>query len=283
MGKAVVGAARVAGDGLDGLDYLLHRLWEDYQAMNPQARQIHDLLNARGETVVNDHVAFRTFAHPGIDIPAMAAPFLATGYVAKGSYNFPEKRLDAVHYEHPEPARPKVFISQLRMDGLSQGARSILLGLINQIPSDFTHGPYWMCGGRPWTPEFATYEALERESEYAAWMSAFGFRVNHFTVFANHLHTFSTLGSLNAFLISRGFRLNTMGGEIKGSRAEHLEQSSTLASPVEVDFREGRRAVPGCYYEFAVRYPLPDGRLFQGFNVKSADKIFQSTDRSILR
>jgi hypothetical protein len=156
----------------------------------------------------------------------------------------------------------------------------MLLGLINQIPSGFTASWDWICGGRPWTPEFSTYEALERESEYAAWMSAFGFRVNHFTVFANALHTFPALSSLNAFLVSHGFRLNTVGGEIKGSPAEYLEQSSTLASEAEVDFREGRRRVPGCYYEFAVRYPLPDGRLFQGFNAKSADRIFRSTDRS---
>lgn len=262
------------------LTELIDRLWEDYRALNPQARQIHELLETRGETVVNDHVAFRTFAHPGIDVEAMAGPFQAHGYEARGRYEFPEKKLTAVHLEHADPSLPKIFISQLHMDRLSQGARSMLLGLINQIPSGFTASWDWICGGRPWNPSFSTYEALERESEYAAWMSAFGFRVNHFTVFANALHTFPALSSLNAFLRAKGFRLNTVGGEIKGSPAEYLEQSSTLASEAEVEFLEGRRRVPGCYYEFAVRYPLPDGRLFQGFNARSADRIFRSTDRS---
>lgn len=264
----------------DNLDILLQTLWEDYSDINPQAGQIHGLLEKRGETVVNDHIAFRTFAYPGIDISAMAAPFLAEGYLASGAYRFPEKKLDAVHYEHPEAGRPKIFISQLHMEELSAGARSMLLGLINQIPSGFTFAKDWICGGRPWNLDFSTFEALERESEYAAWMSAFGFRVNHFTVFANALHTFPSLAALNDFLRAEGFRLNTMGGEIKGSPREYLEQSSTLASEVEAEFRGGRRRVPGCYYEFARRYPLPDGRLFQGFNAKSADKIFQSTDRS---
>lgn len=259
---------------------LLNRLWVDYSALNPQAPQVHRLLESRGETVINDHVAFRTFAHPGIDIPAMAAPFLAAGYQARGAYEFPEKKLDAVHYEHPDASLPKIFISQLHMDRLSQGARSMLLGLINQIPSDFTFKRDWICGGRPWELDFSTFEALERESEYAAWMSAFGFRVNHFTVLANALHTFPTLAALDDFLRAQGFRLNAIGGEIKGSPQELLEQSSTLASEVEVSFQGGRHVVPGCYYEFARRYPGPDGRLFQGFNARSANRIFQSTDRS---
>lgn len=258
----------------------LDRLWDDYSALNPQAGRIHDLLEARGESIRNDHVAFRTFAHPGIDIEAMAQPFLAEGYGARGRYEFPEKKLTAVHYEHADAAQPKIFISQLHMDRLSRGAQSMLLGLINQIPPGFTAAWDWVCKGRPWNPDFTTYEALERESEYAAWMSAFGFRVNHFTVSVNALRTFPGLPALDDFLRAQGFRLNAAGGEIKGSPGEYLEQSSTLASEVAVPFRDGTRKVPGCYYEFARRYPLPDGSLFQGFNAKSADKIFQSTDRS---
>jgi hypothetical protein len=263
------------------LGRLLDRLWEDYSALNPQAGRIHDLLEARGEEVRNDHVAFRTFRHPGLDIEAMAKPFVAEGYKPMGSYIFKEKKLDAVHYEHPDGALPKIFISQLHLEELSQGARSMLLGLINQIPADFTARPDWVCGGRPWNLDFSTFEALERESEYAAWMSSFGFRVNHFTVLANDLKTFPDLPSLNRFLESQGFTLNAMGGVIKGSPAEYLEQSSTMASVVSAPFRDGPRKVPGCYYEFALRYPLPDGKLFQGFNAKSADKIFQSTDRTV--
>ncbi len=34
--------------------------------------------------------------------------------------------------------------------------------------------------------------------------------------------------------------------------------------------------------EFAHRYPLPNGNLFQGFVAKSADKIFESTNRAAM-
>jgi len=59
----------------------------------------------------------------------------------------------------------------------------------------------------------------------------------------------------------------------------YLEQSATLAAPVDVEFSDGVRRIPGCYYEFARRYPLPNGTLYTGFVERSADKIFESTDR----
>jgi hypothetical protein len=43
-------------------------------------------------------------------------------------------------------------------------------------------------------------------------------------------------------------------------------------------FTEGEFDIPGCYYEFARRYPDADGKLYSGFIAKSADKIFESTN-----
>ena len=53
---------------------------------------------------------------------------------------------------------------------------------------------------------------------------------------------------------------------------------SKNASSVEVKFTEGVYNIPGCYYEFAKRYPDSSGQLYQGFVAASADKIFESTD-----
>ena len=41
---------------------LLARLWDDYIALNPGAGRIAAMIAARGETIVNDHIAFRTLA-----------------------------------------------------------------------------------------------------------------------------------------------------------------------------------------------------------------------------
>ena len=76
-----------------------------------------------------------------------------------------------------------------------------------------------------------------------------------------------------------GFKLNPFGGEIKGTPEELLEQSSTMAESLNVQFADGVYAIPACYYEFAKRYAMPNGQLYQGFVASSADKIFESTNR----
>ena len=72
--------------------------------------------------------------------------------------------------------------------------------------------------------------------------------------------------------------LNDAGGEIQGTPDELLEQSSIRAGMVKFRFTEGEFEIPGCYYEFAKRYPDSDGKLYSGFIAKSADKIFESTN-----
>ncbi|MFP5459898.1 MAG: 2-oxoadipate dioxygenase/decarboxylase family protein, partial [Bacteriovoracia bacterium] len=110
-------------------------------------------------------------------------------------------------------------------------------------------------------------------------VAAFGYRPNHFTVFINALKSFADIQSLNVFLKEQGVKLNASGGEIKGTPAVYLEQSSTLANNIAVTFDDGELTIPACYYEFARRYPLASGELYQGFVAASADKIFESTSK----
>lgn len=248
--------------------------------MNPQAGAIHAALEKKGERVVNDHVAFRTFNLPRVSIDVLAAPFLTLGYKTRGpGYDFKAKRLFARHYEHPQPGLPKVFISELRVNEFSPALQKTIAQLVEQVPEALTRRDDFLISGAAWKPvTWQVYQDLLKESEYAAWMAAFGFRVNHFTVFFNALKSFSDFAALNSFIKGLGYPLNAVGGEIKGSAAVYLEQSSTMAQPVEVAFADRKEKIPGCYYEFARRYPMPDGKLFQGFLPESADKIFESTD-----
>jgi hypothetical protein len=261
------------------LDDLFDRLWSDYTAVTPQAGRIHDLLVARGERIVNDHVALRTFDLPGLEIEALDRAFVAAGYQPAHSYEFRDKKLHAYHYEHADAYRPKLFISALQVNELSAEAGTLIENLAAQMERGADAHPMFAASGRHWQVDRATYQRLADESEYAAWVAAFGLRANHFTVSVNHLATFSGLADLNEFLLDRGFRLNDAGGAIKGNPAELLEQSSTLADEVDVEMVDGPHRVPSCYVEFARRYPGPDGKLFQGFVPASADRIFESTDR----
>ena len=261
------------------VDELLDTLWRDYVATTPQAERIQRLLAARGERVLNDHVALRTYGLPGIGIDALAKPFEALGWrMQPDRYWFEDKKLVARYWRHENPELPKVFISELCVSELSAAANQIIERLVAQLPAGFGTRADLPWAGRPWTVRRAEYESLLLESEFAAWVAAFGFRVNHFTVFVNALTTFPDLQSLNAFLLDHGFTLNESGGVIKGSPEQHLEQSSTRADSIDVELAGETLRVPSCYYEFARRYPVASGELFQGFVSTSADKIFESTD-----
>ena len=72
--------------------------------------------------------------------------------------------------------------------------------------------------------------------------------------------------------------MNTVGGEIKGTPEKLLQQSSTLAEIIPMEFVEGTFEVPACFYEFAIRYPDANGKLFSGFIAANANKIFDSTN-----
>jgi hypothetical protein len=259
---------------------LLDKMWKDYTAMNPQALKIYNLFLERGDRVQNDHIAFRTFNHPKVGVDVLARPFVQNGYEYQQDYHFTEKKLYAKHFEHPDAQMPKIFISELMLEEFDDDLQNTVQQLVEQVSEESTQQFDFCSNGRPWKVSYDTYEKLRVKSEYAAWMAAHGYRPNHFTVFVNALHSFGDIREVNEFIKQNGFKMNDSGGEVKGSKDVFLEQSSTLADTVEVDFSDGTHAVPACYYEFAQRYPKPDGELYQGFVATSADKIFESTNKS---
>ena len=259
---------------------IFNQLWEDYTSLNPEALKIHRLLSDQHETVLNDHVAFRTFNLPGMGLDVLAKHFIDFGYVQKNDYIFKEKKLFAKHFEHPDLDQPKVFISELELDKVTPFVRTTIETHFNDFDYSVTQKPDFLYSGAPWKKSHKTYEALYKDSEYAAWTYAYGFRANHFTVNVNRLKKFNDLPKLNNFIKTNGFLLNQSGGEIKGTPEEMLEQSSTMAKEVAIQFEDGTYKIPACYYEFAKRYPMADGKLYQGFIAKSADKIFESTNKS---
>lgn len=265
--------------GSDLLNTLLGQMWRDYCDLNPAARKIYDLFTSEGETVLNDHIALRTFNHPKLGIESLAKTFKSLGYSEKKDYVFVEKKLYAKHYEHENLDLPKIFISELELEKVSPFVRDTLNALAEGIPQKTIDAEHFSLIGRPWEMSRETYEKLANESEYASWVAAWGFRPNHFTVNVNAFKKYSDLPTLNKFVESHGYKLNASGGVIKGTPAEFLEQSSTMASEIPCQYTEGRFPTPGCYYEFAKRYKMPDGKLYQGFVAASADKIFESTNR----
>ncbi len=261
------------------LQHLLEKMWRDYSTLNPSAQAIHDLFVGQGEKVLNDHVAYRTFNHPRLGIRSLAQHIEKYGYKPMGEYFFKEKKLYAQHFESMNKDLPKIFISELELEKIEGFVAEEVDKMVAQVPDALIQSEEILICGRPWKMSIEVYQKLASVSEYASWVAAFGFRPNHFTVNVNALKKLHSLPLINEFVKKNGHTLNSSGGEIKGSAAELLEQSSTMAKEVEVNFTDGKLKVPACYYEFAKRYPLPNGELYNGFIAKSADKIFESTNQ----
>lgn len=283
------------------IDELFDGLWQDYLSITPSAHKIHKLLenhcidsfdnndnpqsNNRPRSIINDHIALRTFDLEKTALPNLAEHFLNLGYEQKGEYDFKAKKLSALHFEHEDTNAPKVFISQLRTNELSQQSQRIIHKLVDQMEVKAPQNSHFLYSGTHWEATSDDYYNLLKESEYAAWMCAWGFRANHFTVSVNHLDNLddspmSKLEQVNNLLKNAGFKLNTSGGEIKGGSEVYLAQSSTMADTGEVKFTDKIVEVPSCFYEFAQRFVLPNGKLYTGFVAASADKIFESTNAS---
>jgi len=256
---------------------LFDNIWDNYLEVTPSAKNVHQLLGS-GNDLINDHVAYRTFNIDKVSIDKLSAHLEALGYVEKGEYHFETKKLYAKHFEHADNTLPKVFISQLLVEEFSDEAQTIIRQMVDQIDEKAIADESFLYSGTHWQVSSEDYKTLLAESEYAAWMAAWGYRANHFTVSINHLQNYNDIETVNQALKDAGFVLNASGGEIKGDPQVKLEQSSTMADQAVVKFSDKAMEIPSCFYEFAKRYPLEDGTLYSGFVAASADKIFESTN-----
>ena len=261
------------------VEQLFERLWQDYISRTPSAPKVHEVLG-KGHPIVNDHVAFRTFDIAPVRLEALAQHFLDLGYKEGGDYHFEAKKLRAKHFEHEDPTLPKVFISELMTEEFSDSLQAKVKEMVSHINPEDVKKDDFLYSGTHWQVSHEDYQALLEESEYAAWMAAFGFCANHFTVSVNQLPGYTDLEEVNQTLKDNGFKLNTSGGEIKGSPEVYLEQSSTMANHHPVELSDKTVEIPSCFYEFAKRYEIEPGKLYSGFVAASADKIFESTNAS---
>ena len=256
---------------------LFKNIWQNYIEVTPSAEKIHRLLGT-GSDLINDHVAYRTFNIEKVGIDKLAQHLIALGYKEGGEYHFEAKKLYAKHFEHSDKTLPKVFISELLVEEFSPNVQKIIHNLVDSLDESVVEDQSFLFSGKKWSISSTDYQTLLAESEYAAWLAAWGYRANHFTVSINHLANYDHLEDINITLKSAGFTLNATGGEIKGCSEVKLEQSSTIADKVNVAFSDKTIEIPSCFYEFAKRYPAQDGELYSGFVAASADKIFESTN-----
>jgi len=292
------------------LTQILDLLFQVYEARVPDVRKITNAMIKQKmvkdqSDIINDHIAFRTMGVPNLGIASFEKIFLFHGYTRMDFYHFDSKKLDAHWYAPPTSDLPRVFISELKVELLTNKAQEIIKKYTNSIESDpvdaldlndvrtvanFFQTPLWSL------PTKEDYENLLKESEYAAWVIYNRYYLNHYTISVHDLpHPYNTLEPFNEFLKSLGILLNDSGGEIKTSKDGLLRQSSSVANHVEAIFSEGEtKQIAGSYVEFAERGVLPefldiDPKKLQrkhrreGFETSNADRIFDSTFTSQLK
>ena len=261
-------------------DAFFNSLWNQYIQVTPQAQRILNLFQSRGETVINDHVAFRTFDIQGFDLDRASELLMTIGYEAFDQYTFPDKHLRAKAYAVPNDSdAPKIFFSELICSELDHDAQAIIHEVTSTLEGELTLSD--LTGLYPFNkPTSGQYQILANASEYAGWLSTMGYQANHFTVSINHLESFESIDDVIALLESNHFALNTIGGVLKGTADDCLVQASTIADKIPCTFADGvEEMIPSCFYEFAQRFTDPSGELFQGFVPNNANAIFESTDR----
>jgi hypothetical protein len=289
---------------MNTLETVISGLMRRYQERVPDVQKIIDAMIAEdmiatADDIENDHVAFRTMGVPQLGIQSFEKIFLALGYQKRDFYNFPAKKLNAFWYAPPTPKQPRIFVSELRVEQLSETAQRIIKSYTDEVKTDpadsldltdgeaidaFLHQPLWR------TPTLEDYETLLKESEYAAWVIYNRYYLNHFTISVHNLPKgYNTVAEFNVFLERIGIQLNDSGGKIKQSPDGGLLQSSTVAEMLEATFANDKTyTIAGSYVEFAERRVLPQFQHLsvenltrehrrEGFEAGNADKIFEST------
>jgi len=241
---------------------LLDLLWERYASEVPYARTFARLSGGRFH---NDHIALRSLARPGGGIALFARVFERFGWKPAGQYTFPDTHLSAIHMSHPE-GLPRVFLSELHAERLSIDAQRLLSALPEDPPAPTALDALADWFRAPPAPEESALLTLEKESQYGAWLLAFGRKVNHFTGAVDDVEAWQRR------MLEAGV---PMKSDIEGEPGSPLRQTATRAASVTLSLQEGHtRSWPYAYFEIAQRAPG-----FDGFLGPQARALFDMTKR----
>jgi Domain of unknown function (DUF1338) len=288
---------------------LFDALWQTYRKRVSYVAKYEQVIHAAKATFVNDHIAFRTFAvqQPLTGIASISRVFEALGYRAAGSYHFEDKQLSAIHFQHPNPQFPKLFISELKVWELPPEARVIIhrsvrshrpnvseevLATLHNLDRDPSAGQELLpevvgqFHGLPWLlPRREDVAALNSVSQYAAWVLVHGYNVNHFTSLINS-HGVSALDDIEKTIAALQQAGVPMKADIEGERGSKLRQTATEAVKIDVDVLD--QGIPAkmpwsyAYFELAQRDAVVDPESgkrvrFEGFLGPQATNLFEMT------
>jgi hypothetical protein len=281
-------------------------LFDALLARVPAARDHVESVVASQRKVVFDHGALRTVASPHCGaLPQGDAAFARIlkplGYEVAAVYPLPRIAMTGRAYRHrdyPEDI-PQFFVSELHPERFSRPFQEAVARVLSSSRDPLTRRALRLlarlerdhalsmdeamtlvtdlivCLDRQHDmPRLDDYETLLRESPEMAWIATEGNAFNHAT------DRVANVVSLAEAQRQAGRPIKDM---IEVSSSGRVRQTAFKAALVERDFIDSdghlaRRTVPGSYYEFITRDPLPDGTgLDLAFDSANAQGIFKMT------
>ena len=284
-------------------------LFEDLVNRVPDAKKYADDRHREGKKIMHDHGAVRTVALEGMgELPAgeeaITRILRPLGYALNGTY--PLERLKMTGRSHAQAEYPQelaqFFISELHPDRFSpefQAAVKRVMGssrdpltpeakgLLKKLEEERSLAMEDAVKLLPVLarvfnrqhdePTVADYEVLLAESPEMAWISTEGNAFNHAT---------DRVANVDELAEEQKSLGRPMKATVETSQSGRVRQTAFLAARVQRRFRESggstvTKEVPGSFYEFITRLPLPaeDGRtgVDLSFDSSNAQAIFKMT------
>ncbi len=289
---------------------LFDTLWTRYRGKMQYVQKYEAMVQSHGAKFINDHIAFRTIASqkPLCGIFMISRIFEALGYHQGAAYEFPDKSLSSIHYKHPNPQFPKLFVTQLKTWELSEKANKIIdkslkshrpvltdetlhqlnhlstvtpavrAELLKKMVDYFSEVPWEL-------PQKKDVEELDKETQFGAWVLINGYDVNHFTASVDS-HQVKTLDDIEKVAQAMRDAGVPMKKDIEGERGSKLRQTATESAVIQVPVKDGERTVKipwtYAYFEIAQRPLLKNpatGKTerFEGFLGGQATNLFDMT------
>jgi hypothetical protein len=292
---------------------LIDKLWNQHIERVQYAKKYADLVAEKGGKVIFDHIAFRTLnTHCGEQPEGIRAirhilNFLEYKPITK--YTFSKRKLNAVHFEHPDPMFPKIFVSQLEVNELPEWAQKMinntvgnttyllsdqsieLLRILEQngiLPleaADILVDDLVNYFRRPWNIPLKDYILkINDVSQYGAWVLLHGNSVNHFAANVNsqNVKEWPDLETTYNALTKSGI---PMKNTIEGKPGSKLRQVASLAVKEEVTVKGEsgfeKMIWTFAYLELAQRNFIEENgtqKLFNGFLGEQATHFFDLTE-----
>ncbi len=287
-------------------------LFEDLLARVPAAKIYAENCLRDGKTILHDHGAVRTVALEGMgQLPAgqeaVTRILRPLGYALNGVY--PLERLKMTGHSHAQADYPEdiaqFFLSELHPERFSldfqAAVRSVTAtskdpvtpeahALLEELESNRSLSVEKSAALLPTLvavfarqhaePALADYETLLAESPEMAWISTEGNAFNHAT---------DRVADVDQLAAEQKALGQPMKATVETSQSGRVRQTAFLAARVQRQFRTPEdtlieKEVPGSFYEFITRLPLPteDGRqkLDLSFDSSNAQAIFKMTASS---